>query len=136
MYLLNPTSDGAYVTPDAVYRLERRPDPWLRPEGPLPDTWVVRRATYKAGLYHHLAEVESLDAAREVIDADMRGRVFQIDTLDGTGRLACRWCDSFQADVEWTVHYDPTPGTLVAGVAGCRLCIAEINLRTMEASHA
>jgi hypothetical protein len=67
----------------------------------------------------------------------MRGKVFRADTVDGTGRLpSCRWCDSFQADVEWTVQHEPTPDTLVAGVAGCRLCIAEIALRMMEASHA
>lgn len=136
MYLLNQITSRGYETPDAMYRVERNVDPWERPDGPRPDTWIVRRATFRPHIYHHLKEVESLDAAREVIDADMRGRVFQIDTLDGTGRLACRWCDSFQADVEWTVHHDPTPDTLVAGVAGCRLCIAEVNLRTMEASHA
>lgn len=124
MYLLHKISDTEYATLDDVYRIRLNPDPWQRPEGPLPPTWLVLRATYDPRYHQTIREVRTFAEARTVIDADMAGAVFQPDKIDNTGRPACRWCDTFREDV-WTIQNV---------TVGCRLCRMEIDV-TLEVAQ-
>lgn len=119
MYLLHKISDTEYATLDDVYRIKLNPDPWQRPEGPLPPTWLVMRATYDPRHHLTIREVRTFSEARKVIDADMAGPVFQPDKIDNTGRPACRWCDTFSQDM-WMMHH--------VTAVGCRLCRTEIDV--------
>jgi hypothetical protein len=125
MYLLHKISDSEYATLDDVYRIRLNPDPWQRPEGPLPPTWLVMRATYDPRYHSTIREVRTFAEARTVIDADMAGAVFQPDKIDNTGRAACRWCDTFRDDM-WTV---------MSVTVGCRLCRTEIDMMREVAQY-
>ena len=124
MFILKPYMETHYATLDNVYRISPNPDPWERDGGPLPDTWLVKRATYDIGHYETIHEVATLREAREYITRDMAGSVLVPDRLGNSGRLSCRWCDCFPEDV---VDRAVTR-------AGCRLCISELEIMGVMAS--
>jgi hypothetical protein len=124
MFILKSYMETHYATIDNVYRIIANPDPWERDGRPLPDTWLVKRATYDDGHHETICEVGTLRQARERITHDMAGSVFVPDLLGNSGRLSCRWCDCFPEDV---IDRAVTR-------AGCRLCISELEIMGVMAS--
>jgi len=107
-----------YVTPDGVYRIRFERDPWAQPGDKGVDTWLIERRT-RGTVYTSAARKLTLNEAREFIDADMSGPVFTNDRLSGSNLAACRWCDTFEIDM------DDEERTW----KGCNLCEREIAWR-------